>query len=128
MLTSKEFTVDAGEYASSSKAKELVEKTRDEKKSRGLKQDEYTQSQFFGRDKLEALLKNSGSDCVGLKISILLEGPELTEEGLLIQAVDKNGNVLEPAAGAQLRGSGGAGVYGGPKCPKICLPPPGGNN
>lgn len=126
MSAIKEFSTDLGVYASSEKSKELVEKNKAEREKKGQKRKDHTQSQFFGRDKIEELLRNTGSACVGLKITLLLEGEE-EKEGLLIQAVDKDGKVLGiklKAGEMRSLGGWGDGIYGGPKCPRTCLPPP----
>ncbi len=123
----KEFDASAGEYIPASKSKELIDNTHKEKAKRGLRKDDYTHSQFFGKDKLEALLRDAGPDCVGIRINFILEGEKNDELGALIQAVDKNGNVLHPAKQmmkTMSSGDGGGGLYGGPKCPRTCLPPP----
>lgn len=124
MSTIKEFTADAGEYSSPAKSKELIEKTEKEREKRGQKKADYIHSQFFGKEKLEELLRNTGPDCVGFKINLILEGAGADEEGVLIQAVDKEGKVLSPGADAEEKN----GVYAGPKCPTVCIPPPGGGN
>lgn len=120
----KEFSPLDGEFAPAQKTKELITSTHDEKVKRGQKKADYTHSQFFGKDKLEELLHNTGPECVGLRINFILEGDNRNEQGLLIQAVDKKGNVLSPVNSAMQRGDGGgSGLYGGPKCPRTCLPP-----
>lgn len=126
MSTISEFSPDMGLYASVAQSAQLIENSKTERLENGQAPGSYTRSQFFGKEKLVALLGNTGNTCVGLKISILLEGDGLME-GLLVQAVDKDGNILTvspvvEALGAS--GDGDNGVYGGPKCPPNCVPPP----
>lgn len=123
------FDPNAGEVIPASKIQELISRTHEVKAKRGLKKKEYVHSQFFGREKLEELLHNTGSECVGLRINFVLEGENFDQLGAVIQAVDAKGNVLpirkaHQNIGYRDGGDGGTGVYGGPKCPKTCLPPP----
>lgn len=124
-MSLKEFTPDLGDFASDAKSKELLEESKKERKKKGLSLKDYTTSQFFGKDKIETLLRNSGDACVGVKISLLMNSEG--KEELLIQAVDKDGKVLPFGSfekSQSVMGGGSYGVYGGPMCPKICLPPP----
>lgn len=127
MSVLKEFSADAGEFISASDAAKLVEKSHKTKEEAGKKRNSYLHSQFFGKDKLLEVISRAGDDFAGIKISLLLEGGSLDDEGLLIQAVDKKGAVLGGNEGNKVKlpgnGGGGIGLFGGPKCPRTCLPP-----
>ena len=124
MSSIREFTSDLGDFATEAQSRELLAENKKEREKKGQKIKDYTMSQFFGKDKIEPLLHDTGDACVGLKITLILDADG--KEELLIQAVDKDGKVLPIRSMEKTRSlSGGAeGVYGGPRCPKICLPPP----
>ncbi len=118
----KKFSKKDGEFILSSRADELVKETDAAYKAAGVKILDYTHSQFFGRDKLEELLHQTGDQCAGLKFSFTLEKGKLNELNLVIQAVDSEGNVLD-VSGGKSRSATGNSLYGGPRCPPTCIPP-----
>ncbi len=116
----KKFNENDGEFILTSRADELVKETKEAYKAAGVKTLDYTHSQFFGKKKLEELLKNAGSDCAGFKFSFILEEGKLNDLSLVVQAVDEDGNVL---GGSGDKSGGGVALFGGPKCPRTCIPP-----
>ncbi len=95
MSVIKKFNENDGEFILASQADELVEATNSAYKAAGVKTLDYTHSQFFGKNKLEELLKKAGDQCAGLKFGFTLEEGKLNEISLVIQAVDEDGNVLD---------------------------------
>jgi hypothetical protein len=124
MAVIKEFSADLGRYATAEESKKMFENSKQERERRNQKNKDYTHSQFFGKEKLLQLLDRTGEDCVGLKISLVIEDGE-SNESLMVQAVDKNGKVLPVKEPTDKGGSGGGVVsmYGGPRCPNTCVPP-----
>ena len=60
------FTKDAGRFLKLDETTALKETYRRAKLALGLKEDEYTRSEFFGSDKIDQLLKQPG--CVGIRV------------------------------------------------------------
>lgn len=120
MSVIKKFNENDGEFIPSSRADELVKATNSAYKAAGVKTLDYTHSQFFGKNKLEELLKKAGDQCAGLKFGFILEEGKLNEISLVIHAVDSEGNVL---GGSEENSAGGATLFAGPRCPKTCIPP-----
>ncbi len=120
MSETKKFNENDGEFILSSRADELVKETKAAYKAEGVKTLDYTHSQFFGKNKLEELLRKGGDQCVGLKFGFTLDEGKLNEISLIIQAVDSEGNVL---GGAGEKSAGGNTLFAGPRCPRTCIPP-----
>jgi hypothetical protein len=116
----KKFNKNDGEFILSSRADELFKETKEAYKAAGVKTLDYTHSQFFGKNKLEELLRDAGSECAGFKFSFVLEDGKLNDLSLVVQAVDEDGNVL---GGSGKKPGGSVALSGGPKCPRTCIPP-----
>jgi hypothetical protein len=130
------FNGDEGRFLSTKEAHEFKETYRKNKLSRGLADEEFVRSEFFGIDQIKALLLNKDG-VAGMRVyhakrwedkqgNPVKEGTgRLTPRAVLV-AVDKNGKDLINLRQAGLKdGSGGGGdqLADGPVCPPNCHPP-----
>lgn len=113
METKPTFDGNEGSFIEVAKAKDLHQKHLKHAEKQKIK--DPTKAQFFGKTKLDVLLKKSGS--VGIRIYYGRLDDDTPE--LILVAVDENGNdiVLDRTA---LKDAGDDYLSNGPRCPYSC--------
>ena len=133
-MTDSVFNEQVGRFLNPKESVPMKETYRSAKLACGLKEDEYTRSEFFGAAKINQLLKQKG--CVGIRVQYAKrwedEDGKPTEVGkgqlkprVLLTGVDERGrDLLLHASQAGLKDDGGDDgdmvVGDGWVCPKQC--------
>lgn len=117
------FTGNEGVFIPNALAKERTSRFHEKKIKQGHKPKTYVEAQFFGRNKIEELLKEFDKECVGLRFYFMVTEDKEFADQLVAVAVDENGvDLTETAIGLKDMPSPGKALVGGPTCPSVCNP------